>query len=109
MTDTVRRELVDGICAALGTQLLEIILYGSVARGDDCAESDVDIALLVSGTMDAPAEDRLSDCITALNLRYDWVFSVVDIDIATWQRWGQTVPYYQNVKKDGVVLWKDVS
>ena len=40
------------------------VLYGSVARGTNTAESDVDVAMLVHGALDRDTEDksRSTDC-----------------------------------------------
>lgn len=99
-------ELVNGIVKIVENKLVRIILYGSVARGTNTEESDVDIALLMHGGLDFDTEDRLSDFIVDMNLKYDRVFSVIDIDIEHFQRWIKALPFYQNVEREGIVLWK---
>ena len=99
-------ELVSGILLALPAQVTLIVLYGSVARGTNGPESDVDIAIFVNAKLDADMEDRLSDVVVEMNLKYDRVFSVIDIDDSTYQKWRSVTPFYQNVDKEGVVLWK---
>jgi predicted nucleotidyltransferase len=69
-------------------------------------ESDVDIALLMNGTLDKETEDKLSDFIVDLNLEYDKVFSVIDIDYEMFNKWQAVTPFYKNVIQEGVVLWK---
>ena len=44
-------ELVEGLLLALGKKPVSIILYGSVARGDNTEESDVDVAIIVSSKL----------------------------------------------------------
>ena len=99
-------ELVSGILLALPAQVTRIVLYGSVARGTNGPESDIDIAIFVNAKLDADMEDRLSDVVVEMNLKYDRVFSVIDIDDSTYQKWRSVTPFYQNVDKEGVVLWK---
>ena len=99
-------ELVSGILLALPAQVTRIVLYGSVSRGTNGPESDVDIAIFVNAKLDADMEDRLSDVVVEMNLKYDRVFSVIDIDDSTYQKWRSVTPFYQNVDKEGVVLWK---
>ena len=41
-----------------------------------------------------------------MNLKYDKVFSVIDIEDETIKKWENVVPFYQNVRKEGIVLWK---
>lgn len=105
MEQKIYSELVDGILRALPTQVLRIVLYGSVARGTNTPESDVDIAIFVRTRLDAEMEDRLSDVVVDMNLKYNKVFSVIDIDNATYQKWRGVTPFYQNVDKEGVILW----
>ncbi|HJC64580.1 MAG TPA: nucleotidyltransferase domain-containing protein [Candidatus Blautia merdavium] len=90
----------------MDNRLVSIILYGSVARGTNTEESDVDIALIMHGKLDFDTEDKLSDFIVDMNLKYDKVFSVIDIDIAHFRKWINVLPFYQNVEREGVVLWK---
>ena len=49
MEGSALREFVNGIVPMLGSQLDQIILYGSVARGTSTQESDIDIALIIHG------------------------------------------------------------
>lgn len=99
-------ELVAGFLKIIDEQLVSVILYGSVARGTASTESDVDVALLVRGTLTFNTEDALSDFIVDMNLKYDKVFSVIDIDIDNYEKWKAVTPFYKNVKQDGIVLWK---
>ncbi len=108
MEQAALKEFVDGIVPMMGEKLEQIILYGSVARGTSTEESDVDIALLIHGTMDANLEDHLLDFIVDMNLKYNRVFSVIDIDYETFQKWENVLPFYSNVRKEGVILWKAV-
>ena len=99
-------ELVDGILAIMKPSVVSIILYGSVARGTNTEESDVDVAILVKNEMDAEMEDKLYDFVVDMNLKYDKVFSVIDINYDTFRMWEGVTPFYQNVTKEGIVLWK---
>ena len=51
-------------------------------------------------------EELLSDFIVDMNLKYDKVFSVIDIDYDMFLKWKGVTPFYQNVTKEGIVLWK---
>ena len=101
-------ELVEGIRQVMPDQIISIVLYGSVARGTATNESDIDIAIIVKDKLDSATEDALSDVIVDLNLKYDKVFSMVDIQDEELKRWGNVLPFFKNVAKDGVVLWKAV-
>jgi predicted nucleotidyltransferase len=106
MEQDVLQELVVGILAVMQEQLVSIVLYGSVARGTNTEDSDVDVALLMKGELDCDTEDKLSDFIVDMNLKYDKVFSVIDIDIDKFSKWEKVIPFYQNMNKEGIVLWK---
>ena len=99
-------ELIQGLLSILPTQMIQVTLYGSVARGTDGPESDVDIALFVSHRLNSQQEEALSALIFDLNLKYNKVFSLVDIDQQTYLKWKDVSPFYQNVDKEGIVLWK---
>ena len=77
MTHEIYTELVSGILRALPAQVTRIVLYGSVARGTDLPESDVDIAVFVKSRLSREMEDRLSDITVDMNLKYNRVFSVI--------------------------------
>ena len=87
-------------------RIISIILYGSVARGTDTPESDIDVAVIVKSALSPLEEDALSDAVVEMNLKYDKVFSVIDIEADTIDKWGDIIPFYKNVRREGVVLWK---
>lgn len=74
MEERVRSEFVDGVLKILESRLEKIVLYGSAARGTDTEESDIDIALIMYDKLDSDTEDRLSDFVVDMNLKYDKVF-----------------------------------
>ena len=99
-------ELVRGLLRILPDQTVQIVLYGSTARGTAEEDSDIDIALFVNGPLTAVQEDRLSDLIVDMNLKYDKISSVIDIDQQSYLKWRKVSPFYQNVDREGIVLWK---
>ena len=106
MQDTMYDELVSGLLRVLEGQAIRIVLYGSVARGTNETDSDVDIAVFVHGRISRDKDERLSDIVVDLNLKYNKVFSVIDIEESVYQKWRSVTPFYQNVDKEGLVLWK---
>ena len=99
-------ELVNGILTLMQGQVMSIILYGSVARGTDTPESDIDIALIIRGIMDDETEMGLSRFTTDMNLKYDKVFSIIDIEEDLFLKWKRAMPFCRNVEEEGIVLWK---
>ena len=99
------QDVVESILKALPGNIIRIVLYGSVARGTATGESDVDIAVFVSDTLSADQLDALSDAVVDLNLKYDKVYSVIDIRNDEYEKWKAIIPFYRNVSDEGVVLW----
>ena len=106
MNHMITNELVDGLIDLFNDRLVSIILYGSVARGTNTDESDVDIAIILKDAKSQSVQDKLVDFTLNLDLKYDKVFSVIDIDYEEFIKWENVLPFYKNVKKDGVILWK---
>lgn len=106
MDQRIYDELTVGILRVMPKQVVEIILYGSVARQMDDKDSDVDIALLIHGDLSNECEDKLSDFIVDMNLKYDKVFSVIDIEYDHFLKWLKILPFYMNIEKEGITLWK---
>ena len=105
MEQTMYRELVEKLLDVFQDKALRIVLYGSVARGENTTDSDIDIAVFVRTKVDPVTEDRLSEAVVDMNLKYDKVFSVIDIDHAVYSRWREVTPFYLNVDREGIVLW----
>lgn len=84
-----------------------VILYGSVARGTFTEDSDVDVMVLVNGTESElkSFEDRLCEISTDIALKYIRVISIVDVSYKEFLKWKDISPFYQNVRKEGVVLY----
>ncbi len=87
-----------------GDVLNQIILYGSVAKGTYSEESDIDIALIV-GTYTKEMHEKMIDFTVELELEYNKVLSVLLIDYNNFKEWETVLPFYKNVKKDGIMLW----
>lgn len=100
----VFEKMIPGFRSIFGNVLEQVILYGSVARGTQTEESDVDIAVVVQRYTE-DMYDKMIDLIVDLELGYDKVLSVLLIDHADLKEWGDISPFYKNMKKDGIMLW----
>jgi UTP:GlnB (protein PII) uridylyltransferase len=87
-------------------EVLSITLYGSQARGEASAESDID--LLVITRHDAPARrESLVDLAWQVQFEHDVIISDIIRGADQSSRiQAQRFPYYQNVEREGIVLWK---
>nr|WP_296480148.1 nucleotidyltransferase domain-containing protein [uncultured Acetatifactor sp.] len=106
LSDKMREELVQGLTDIFGNNISMIILYGSVAKGNAAEESDVDIAIVVRSQMDDGTKRRFLSWAADMDIRYERVFSIVDIQESNMKKWEDVLPCYRNVKKEGIVLWK---
>ena len=106
LTDAMKKELISGLLNLFPDNITMIILYGSVARNEATAESDVDIAIIMKKDMDEVIKDKFLCWSADMDLRYDKVFSIIDIKEENMKKWGKVLPFYQNVQKEGVILWK---
>ena len=99
-------DVVKAILSVVGDDAVRIILYGSVARGDNTWDSDVDIAVLTDGDYDRnKGIGILSKLLGALNLKYDTIFSVITIDEERYNDWLFELPFYFNIDEEGITLW----
>ena len=98
-------EMIKELRDIYGNLLFQVILYGYYARGEETEESDVDIALLIRGKADPEMTEKMLFCVSRSELACGKVLSVVDIDIKKYSEWSDTLPYYRNIKKEGIVLW----
>ena len=100
----VFEKMIPGFQTIFGNVLERIILYGSVARGTQTEESDVDIAVIVRKYTE-DMHDKMIDLTVDLELEYNKVLSVLLIDYDNFREWEDVLPFYKNMKKDGIMLW----
>ncbi|MCM1089970.1 MAG: nucleotidyltransferase domain-containing protein [Butyrivibrio sp.] len=106
LSHEISEELVNGLCGIFGDSIRQIILYGSVVRNEATAESDIDIAIIMDGSLPEDIRDTFIEFSANLDLKYDRVFSIIDIDSSNMEKWGDVLPFYRNLREEGVVLWK---
>lgn len=106
MSDDMKKELVRGLSEIFGKNMCAIILFGSVARGDAVDESDIDIAVIIKKEMDIQTKRHFISWVADMDIRYEKVFSIVDIQEKNIKKWESVLPFYQNIQREGVVLWK---
>jgi len=100
------RSMTKELAQIYGQSLQEVILYGSYARGEQTEESDIDIALILSGKHDRQMYDKMIQCVAGNELKCDKVLSVIEIDGEKYKAWKDTLPFYKNIDKEGITLWK---
>ena len=100
------KSLVASMKQIYGDALKEIILYGSTARGTDTQESDLDIALIIYPGTCRDQFNRMIESVAELEIMCDKVLSVIPIDYSKFAEWEDILPYYRNIRKEGLILWQ---
>ena len=106
LSSAIKNDLIQGLLDIFHNNIRMIILYGSVARNEATLESDIDIAIIVKSSMDSETQNKFIAWCADMELKYDRVFSVVDIPAENMEMWGEVLPFYKSVKEEGVVLWE---
>lgn len=106
LTNTMKEDLIHGLIDIFSSNILAVILYGSVARKDNTDDNDIDIVIIIKNEMDDATKERFIHWSAELDLRYDKVFSIIDIQEENMEKWGNVLPFYQNIQKEGIILWK---
>lgn len=83
----------------------EVILYGSVARGEAGEESDIDLLIVTSQPLSRPARHEITDAVFEVNLRYGTNFSTLVVDRISWESGLiSALPIREAVRREGVAL-----
>lgn len=78
---TILTQLRRSLKKVYGSRLVDLILYGSQARGDAYFGSDIDVLVVLTGPVDPITEvHRTSEIVAGLSLEYDQVISCVFIE-----------------------------
>ncbi len=102
------KKMCNEIGGLYGDVLDGIVLYGSYARGDETDESDLDIALILKGEETAAMHDAMTDIVVDYELMQEKTLSVITIEQHHFNEWKEHLPFYANIAKEGIVLWKAV-
>ncbi len=89
-----------------GKHLSSVVLYGSYARGNYNANSDVDVMILVKISEEEIKKylEQVSDCAFEYFLKYGIDISPVVKNEDHFNYWVEILPYYRNVKNEGVMV-----
>lgn len=84
----------------------EIILYGSYVRGQETSESDIDIAIILRLPQTDEQHEKMTDIMVDYELELGVTLSVISIEQDNFNEWKSTLPFYKNIVKEGISLWK---
>ena len=99
----ILQEVYDG-CQAIFGDIKDAYLYGSYARGDYHEESDVDILLTVEQPQSVISHHRsdIANLSSDLSLEHDITVSISVKPAEQFERLIDVLPFYQNVKREGI-------
>ena len=91
----VTRSIVD--------QPFEVTLYGSVARGEETSESDIDLLILIDGPVNYALKQVIREAIYPIELEKDVVISLFIESKEIWETKYATLSLlYENIQREGI-------
>lgn len=100
----IMRQLRDGMSALFPGEAMDIILYGSYARGDAEPGSDLDVMVLADTSREEISKRGwdISGLGSDLSLSCDVMVSIFVENRTFFQTLLPALPFFQNVLKDGI-------
>jgi len=102
----IMQQFASSLKKLLGNTLDSVIVYGSYARGDYSELSDIDVMILVTLTEEKikKISDEISDMAFEYLMKFGVDISPVITNIDHFNYWADNLPYYRNVRDEGVKL-----
>ena len=105
-------EFIQRLHKTEGDNLLQVILFGSVARGDDCENSDIDIFILLknydkTGTEKVAVKERIlgiASAVEELNDHQVYISPLIRSEETYLKNRRSSLIYY-NIENEGVTLY----
>ncbi|HXW00201.1 MAG TPA: nucleotidyltransferase domain-containing protein [Anaerolineae bacterium] len=95
------KEFKAAIQKLYGPRLKDVVLYGSWARDEATAESDIDLIVVLAGDVVPGQEiDRMIEVITEINLTHNVLISVYPVSEEAYATLNS--PLLLNVRKEGI-------
>jgi predicted nucleotidyltransferase len=102
-------DYVERVARLYPGEVLSVTLYGSQARGDAKTESDIDVLVVVQHATPA-LRQALADLAWQVQFEHGVVISDIIRDAEQFNRMRTNrFPFYQNIEREGVLLWKSTS
>jgi len=96
------KEFADLVRKRYGDKIEKIVLYGSTARAENNADSDIDI-LVLSDKQYNFLQRELSFLAFDIGSKYGFEISVQNYDLSHYQKFSN-YSFFQNVDRDGVLI-----
>ncbi len=99
----ILKQLRFELASLLGDQMEAMYLYGSQARDEARADSDIDVLVVLRGDFQYfDMVQRTGDLAARLSLRYDTVVSLAFISSDKFSQ--QQLPFILNVRQEGIAV-----
>ncbi|MGQ9833268.1 MAG: nucleotidyltransferase domain-containing protein [Candidatus Villigracilaceae bacterium] len=99
------RTFLQRVLDELGAQVSQVILFGSKARGDSNADSDVDVLILASEE-NRRLQERINIIASQVSLDFDILINPLLIAEARWRQMSrERFSICRSVERDGVMLF----
>ncbi len=100
-TKALLQEIKSRLAQAYGPHVRGVVLYGSVARGDDRPDSDIDVMVL----LDHPAQTwqdvhTASQTLFSLSMQIDKLIHVRAVDVGRYEE--SDAPLYADARNEGM-------
>ncbi|MBO5352789.1 MAG: nucleotidyltransferase domain-containing protein [Lachnospiraceae bacterium] len=107
LINEVKEECTCLVCDLMQDDLVEMVLYGSCARGDYTEDSDIDIALLTkSDRLEVKKYDeKLAEIATELAMKHFTIVNFVCLPYEEFEEKKTWYPYFINIAAEGEVLY----
>ncbi|MBP1912274.1 nucleotidyltransferase domain-containing protein [Thermococcus stetteri] len=100
----VAKKFAEDVRKSLGDLVKEVILFGSVARGEYRSDSDIDILIVVDADP-WEIQKRVSDLVVEYLLKYGAYISAKVVSTEEFELMrGINTAFYTNVRREGVSL-----
>ena len=102
--ENILHELKQELKRVYKNRLVSLILYGSYARGEAGADSDIDVVVLKGNVVPGREIDCMLDIITDLGLKYNTLISIYPVSENSMQ--SVKSPLLLNVHAEGISIWE---
>lgn len=105
--NAIIREVLAEVKELLKDDIYKIVLYGSCARGNYDSESDIDIMIIMNCGKEKIScyRKQVSRIASRIGLKNDIEVSLLLRDRDTFEQNEAIVPFYKNIRREGVALY----